>query len=83
MLRGFGGDLVVGGSGRGAAVVAGCGVDHTFYALEDGLLAPEAASGKNSDLLAGVRGKRCVGGGRRDDGVSAAAGGDSNGEEQR
>src|SRR6202012_363532 len=73
VLRGLAGDLVVGGSVLGATVVAGGGVEHALYALEDGLLAPEASAGKDSDLLAGVRGKWSVRSGCRDDGVRAVA----------
>src|ERR1700722_3068708 len=57
--------FVLGGVLR-ASGIAGGGAGDTFYVLEDGLDAPEAASGQNECVLAFLRGERVVDGGLRD-----------------
>jgi hypothetical protein len=53
VVGGFGGDLVVGGGAGFASGVAGGGFEDSLDALEDGLRAPEAASGEDSGFTVG------------------------------
>ena len=66
---GFGGDLIVGGGGRGAAGVACSSFEDAFDALEYGLRAPEASAGEDCGGAAGGGGERDIGCRRRDGGV--------------
>ena len=82
---GFGGDLVIGGGGRGASGVACSRRDDSLNALKDGLRSPEASSGEDGGLLAMGGSERCVDlrRGDRRAGLGVGAAGDGEGEKDR
>ena len=57
VVRGFGGDLIVGGGAGFASGVAGGGLEDALDALEDGLGAPETASGEDGFFFVGGGGE--------------------------